>query len=106
MEKKKPHYDLNQVKLLVNAGRIAFSNAALSGASALGLDESAIVKIVASLQIKDFYVSKMANSQAKVWLDLYRPITTMGQIYLKLKVTGDVFVVALIPKSAASSSGA
>ena len=106
MEKRKPHYDLDLVKALTNSGRCTFSSAALAGASALGLDETAIVRIIANLQPKDFHISKMASSQAKIWLDLYRPMTAAGQIYLKIKATDDVFIVSFIPKSATLSAGA
>lgn len=106
MEKRKPHYDLNHLRTLIASGRIAFSNAALAGGSALSMDEEKMTLVVSNLQPKDFHLSKMANSQTKVWLDLYRPITDKGQIYLKIKATDDVFVVSFIPKSALSAAGA
>lgn len=106
MEKRKPHYDLAYIRTLIAQGRFACSQAALAGASAISMDESAIFEIISHLVPTDFHLSKMANAQSKVWLDLYRPMTCRGQVYLKLKATDDVFVVSFIPKSAVGSAGA
>lgn len=103
MEKRKPHYNLSLIKRLTSEGKIVFSNAALSGASALSLDDLALAQVVANLQPKDFHISKMANTETKIWLDLYRPITHVGVVYLKIKVSDSVFIVSFVPKSATLS---
>lgn len=106
MDKKKAHYDLGCIKSLIVQGRVAFSSATLAGAGALSMDEAAITEVIANLEHSDFYLSKMASSQTKIWLDLYRPITSRGQIFLKLKAVDDLFIVSFVPMTASRSSGA
>jgi len=53
-----------------------------------------MVNVLTSLQSKDFYKSMTTNSDSKIWQDVYRPLTKVGLIYLKLTVIEDVLIVS------------
>ena len=60
----------------------------------MGLSFSDMVNVLTSLQPKDFYKSMTTNSDSKIWQDVYRPLTKVGLIYLKLTVIEDVLIVS------------
>ena len=53
-----------------------------------------MVFVLTSLQPKDFHKSMTTNLDFKIWQDVYRPLTKVGLIYLKLKVIEDVLIVS------------
>ncbi|MGI9276550.1 MAG: type II toxin-antitoxin system MqsR family toxin [Endozoicomonas sp.] len=94
MEKSTPHCKLAIVKTMIEEGRVRFTGSALSGAASLGLDADGVVTIVKSLTSRDFYKSMTTYADHRVWQDVYRPVTSSGEVYLKLTVTDDVLVVS------------
>jgi motility quorum-sensing regulator / GCU-specific mRNA interferase toxin len=94
MEKRTPHCPLAVVSRLISEGKIRPTFSALSGAAALNLDFEAMVGVVAGLTMRDFYKSMTTHADHRVWQDVYRPVTTVGQIYLKLTVIDDVLIVS------------
>ena len=67
---------------------------ALAGGAALGIDFDGIVGVVMALTSKDFYKSMTTHADRKVWQDVYRPTTNVGEVYLKLTVVEDVLIVS------------
>ncbi len=67
---------------------------ALAGAAALGLDFDDIVAVVMALTPADFYKSMTAHADHRIWQDVYRPSTSLGNVYLKLAVVDDVLIVS------------
>lgn len=94
MEKRTPHCKLSVVKVMLEAGKVRTTISALEGAAALGLDFSGIMAVVMALTPKDFYKSMTSYSDHRVWQDVYRPTTHVGEVYLKLIVTDDVLIVS------------
>lgn len=94
MEKGTPHCKLQVVKTLVASGRVKSTFSALSGGAALGLDFDGIVAVVMSLAPADFYKSMTTHADHRIWQDVYRPSTSVGDIYLKLTVVDDVLIVS------------
>jgi motility quorum-sensing regulator/GCU-specific mRNA interferase toxin len=82
------------VKALVEAGQVRATFAAVAGGYALGLDFEGIVNIVKALTPRDFYKSMTTHADYRIWQDVYRPTTTVGQVYLKLTVIDDVLIVS------------
>ena len=60
----------------------------------LGLDELGICAVVMALSDQDFYKSMTTHADHRVWQDVYRPITPVGDVYLKLTVINDVLIVS------------
>lgn len=94
MEKGTPHSKLTAVKAMVEAGKVRSTLSALAGGAALGFDFEGIVGIVMTLTPADFYKSMTSHADHRVWQDVYRPVTSAGEVYLKLTVIDDVLIVS------------
>lgn len=94
MEKCTPHYKLTIIKTLIDAGQVRATKSAREGATALGVDFDTMLGVVAALTIADFYKSMTTHADHKVWQDVYRPTTNIGEVYLKLTVVEDVLIVS------------
>lgn len=93
MEKRVPHCPLSVIQSLVEAGRVRTTYAARSGANALGFDFPGMLAVLLALT-PDFYKSMTSYADHKVWQDVYRPRTLVGDVYLKLTVIDDVLIVS------------
>jgi motility quorum-sensing regulator / GCU-specific mRNA interferase toxin len=93
MEKRTPHCKLSAVKVMLEAGKVRTTMSALEGA-ALGLDFSGVMDIVMALTPKDFYKSMTSYDNHRIWQDVYRPATHVGEVYLKLIVTDEVLIIS------------
>jgi motility quorum-sensing regulator / GCU-specific mRNA interferase toxin len=94
MEKPKPHCKLSNVKVLIAAGRVRTTHAARTGADALGLDYPGLLAVVLALTPSDFYKSMTTQADHTIWQDVYRPNTSVGDVYLKLTVIDDLLIVS------------
>lgn len=94
MEKRTPHCKLSVVKALVAAGKVRTTFTALTGGAASGLDFQGMVGVVMALTTQDFYKSMTTRADYRVWQDVYRPMTQVGEVYLKLTVIDDVLIVS------------
>ncbi|WP_337058287.1 type II toxin-antitoxin system MqsR family toxin [Pseudomonas sp. USHLN015] len=87
MEKRKPHYDLEVVKVdVARLGVAAFTRSALDGGRALGLTSAEMLAIVQGLSRRVFYKSMTTYADSRLWQDVYHPTTDCG-IELYVKVT-------------------
>ena len=94
MEKQTPHCKLSVVKAMIEAGNVRATKAAREGGTALGLDFDSMIAVVLELTSADFYKSMTTHAGHRIWQDVYRPITPIGEIYLKLTVIDDVLIVS------------
>jgi motility quorum-sensing regulator/GCU-specific mRNA interferase toxin len=94
MEKRSPHCKLPTVKAMIAAGKVRASFSALMGGAALGFDFAGIVEVVLALKPADFHKSMTTHADHRIWQDVYRPMTTAGEVYLKLTVIDDVLIVS------------
>lgn len=94
MEKRVPHCKLAVVKALVATGKIRTTFAARKGALELGLDEHGICAVVEALSDRDFHKSMTTHADRRVWQDVYRPTTPVGDVYVKLTVIDGVLIVS------------
>lgn len=94
MEKGAPHCRLVRVKTLLSEGRVRSTASALVGGAALGLDFEDMLGIVMALSPSDFCKSMTTHADHRVWQDVYRRVTSVGEVYLKLTVIDDVLIVS------------
>ena len=94
MEKRTPHCRLSRVKALILAGKVRVTGAATASARALGIDVQGMLRVVALLTAADFHKSMTIYADHRIWQDVYRPVTRMGQLYVKLVVIDDVLIVS------------
>jgi motility quorum-sensing regulator/GCU-specific mRNA interferase toxin len=98
MEKKKPHYDLQQVKNLCTAGLVRATTVAKSGAAKMGLDMDDMIQVLNSLDQQDFYKSMTSYEDHTIWHDVYRPQVQDKNVYLKLCAPGTVIIISFKEK--------
>lgn len=60
----------------------------------MGFDIAGIVGVVMALNSKDFHKSMTTRGDHRIWQDVYRPTTSVGEVYVKLTVIEDVLVVS------------
>lgn len=94
MEKWTPHCKLSMVKALIEAGKVRATFTALTGGASLGLDFEGMIRIVMALTPQDFHKSMTTHADHRIWQDVYRPVTEVGEIYLKLTAIDDVLIVS------------
>lgn len=94
MEKQTPHCKLSVIKAMIGAGNVRTTKAAREGGAALGFDFDSMIAVVMALTPADFYKSMTTHADHRIWQDVYRPITSAGEIYLKLTVIDDVLIVS------------
>ena len=94
MEKQTPHCKLSVIKALIVDGKVRTTKSAREGATALGLDFDGMLAVIQGLNPADFYKSMTTHADHKVWQDVYRPKTLVGDVYLKLTIVDDVLVVS------------
>ena len=94
MEKRTPHCPLSVVKALIEAGKVRTTQSARSGATALGLDYRGMLAVIQALRPGDFHKSMTTHADHRLWRDVYRPATEVGDLYLKLTVIDDVVIVS------------
>jgi len=94
MEKHAPHHSLAEVKRLIREGRFFVTKTAFSGANMLGFSLDDILDTTQALEQHDFYKSMTAYRNHRLWLDVYRPQTRAGAVYLKLTVEENVVVIS------------
>jgi motility quorum-sensing regulator/GCU-specific mRNA interferase toxin len=84
MEKRKPHFDLVDIKA-------AFSNPAMlnrsfvskQGAVALSIDDATVVATIQTLTAMDFDKSMTSHTDHRIWQDVYRPQIDGTALYVK-----------------------
>lgn len=79
---------------MVEAGQVRATFTALASGAALGLDFEGMVSVVMALTPQDFYKSMTTHADHRIWQDVYRPMTVVGEVYLKLTVIDDVLIVS------------
>ena len=94
MEKQTPHCKLSVVKAMIEAGNVRTTKAAREGGTALGFDFDSMIAVIMALTPADFYKSITTHANHRIWQDVYRPTTPVGEIYLKLTVIDDVLIVS------------
>ncbi len=70
------------------------THAARAGADALGFDYPGMLAVVMALTPSDFYKSMTTHADYAIWQDVYRPSTSVDDVYLKLTVIDDVLIVS------------
>ncbi|QXH37356.1 type II toxin-antitoxin system MqsR family toxin [Pseudomonas muyukensis] len=94
MEKRTPHCSLARVHALLAEGLVRITHTAAKGAADLGISEEQLLAGVAQLTRGDFYKSMTSFADHRVWHDVYRPMTRVGRVYLKLVVINDLLIVS------------
>ena len=79
---------------MIAAGKVRITISALTGAAALGFDFEGILGVINALTLTNFHKSMTTHADHRIWQDVYRPVTEVGEVYLKLTVIDDVLIVS------------
>ena len=85
-EKRKPHYDLEELKELIRKENWIVTRKAEIGAVELGLSRYEIKEIVLNLRREDFYKSMTSYRNYKLWQDVYKPKVLIQEEYIELYI--------------------
>ena len=73
MEKRRPTYDLEAIKLAIGSiDTLAITTSAFRAATSLGFDRRAIVDVIQSIERPMFFKSMTTFADHRVWQDVYR----------------------------------
>jgi len=77
-------------------GRINRTMTAADGAEALGMDEHAVVDVIAGLTARDFDKSMPSEVNPAIWQDVYKPIIGGRELYVKftLDTRGELLLIS------------
>lgn len=86
MEKRTPHYDLEQIQdAVVHLGAAAFTKTALDGGRSMGLTTGEMLAVIASLTRREFYKSMTTHLDHRIWQDVYHATTPFKKVaYIKV----------------------
>lgn len=95
MEKRKAHYDLNEVKLIVSKrGMDAFTRVAQDNARLMGLNGQAALEVVLGLQRGMLFKSMTSHADSAVWQDVYHaPCPNEKTAYIKVTIQAGATVI-------------
>lgn len=86
MEKRRPTYDLEAVKLaLGSVDRLAMTTSALRDAAALGFDRGGIVETIVAIDRRMFFKSMTTFADHRVWQDVYHVPARGLTLYVKFQ---------------------
>ncbi len=84
MRGRRSRYALGQIKAaFADATRLNRTMSAAEGAEALGMDEQAIVEVIARLTARDFDKSMPSDLDPAVRQDVYKPVVGGRELYVK-----------------------
>lgn len=86
MEKRRPTYDLEAIKLaLGSVDTLAMTSSALRDATSLGFDRSGVVETVAGIERRMFYKSMTTFADHRLWQDVYHVPARGLTLYVKFQ---------------------
>jgi motility quorum-sensing regulator / GCU-specific mRNA interferase toxin len=89
MKGQTPRYSLSTVKAaFADATRLNRTMTAAEGAEDLGMDEQAVVDVIAGLTAKDFDKSMPSDRDPVVRQDVYKPLVDGRELYVKFTLDG------------------
>src|SRR2546423_7772103 len=85
MNGRTPRYPLEAIKAaFADAARINRTMSATEGAEDLGMDEQAVVDVIAGLTVEDFEKSIPSHGDPASRQDVYKPVVDGRELYVKV----------------------
>jgi hypothetical protein len=94
---RRAHFPLSTVKsAFADELRLNRTMTAADGADALGMDERAVVDVIAGLSARDFEKSMRSGANAAIWQDVYKPVVGGRELYVKvtLDTGGELLLIS------------
>jgi motility quorum-sensing regulator/GCU-specific mRNA interferase toxin len=95
LEKRIPHYRLNELQICIQVrGIAAFTATALFNIAALEMTTEQALQVLASLTRAMFYKSMTTHTDSSIWQDVYHaPIHNGNVAYIKLTLQDGAVVI-------------
>lgn len=95
MEKRAPHYRLQEILAIVTArGLGVFTATAAFNAAAMGLNDAQAIAVVMAITRAMFYKSMTTSNDSRKWQDVYHAPCPNGKVaYIKLTLQDGVVVI-------------
>jgi len=96
-QRRQSHYTLSAIKAAFwEPARINRTMTAANGAEDMGMDERAVVDVIAGLSSRDFDKSMPSDLDPAVWQDVYKPVVKGRELYVKftLDAQGELFLIS------------
>ena len=97
MRGRTPRYPLGTIKAAFGtAARLNRTMSAAEGAEELGMEEQAVVDVIANLTAQDFEKSMQSDLDAAIRQDVYKPIVDGRELYVKftLDAQGQLLLIS------------
>ncbi|WP_294535452.1 type II toxin-antitoxin system MqsR family toxin [uncultured Rhodoblastus sp.] len=86
MEKRRPTYDLDAIKLSMGSiETLAITTSALRDATALGFDRGGVAQAINSIEKSMFYKSMTTFADHRLWQDVYHVPSQGWTLYIKFQ---------------------
>jgi hypothetical protein len=95
--RQRAQYPLKAIKAAFAAvTRMNRTMTAATGAEELGMDEQAVVNVVAGLTVRDFDKSMRSEINPAIWQDDYKPVVDGRELYVKftLDARGELLLIS------------
>ena len=95
MEKRRPHYDLTEIKKQMDSVEnmnLTFSSK--QGIRTAGMTTNEALEVVTNLSITNFYKSMTTHQNNRVWQDVYHAEWRGKPLYVKFQQAGEYFVIS------------
>jgi motility quorum-sensing regulator/GCU-specific mRNA interferase toxin len=89
-----PRHSLAEVKRLIRESCVIITRTAVEDAKHIGFYRADILDTTLALEQRDFYKSMTSHRDHRLWMDVYRPKTSAGQVYLKLMIEGNAVIIS------------
>lgn len=94
---RQPRFPLKTIKTaFADATRLNRTMTAADGAEDIGMDEQAVVDVIASLASRDFDKSMPSEINPAIWQDVYKPVIGGRELYVKftLDTRGELLLIS------------
>jgi len=86
MEKRRPTYDLEAIKVALGSiDGLAMTTSALQDAAGLGFDRAGVVETIVGIERRMFYKSMTTFADHRVWQDVYHVSARRMTLYVKFQ---------------------
>ncbi len=100
---RKAHYELDEIKKLLERGARVINQSAFKTAVSLGYaSEEEIVARVKKLKYSEIYKTMTSHFKHKIWHDVYKTADVDVKLYIKLQISEDGKGVVISFKEAES----
>lgn len=101
MEKRKAHYNLIEVKRLIEANQYVITRiASFNASNDFNFTNKEIIQQVLKLESENLYKSMTSNHNTKIWQDVYHKYMSndYNAAYIKIQIMNDKTVVIQFKK--------